>query len=49
VKGGYIHSIYQDARARYTEPLATNAEVRAMSLEAEDRLYREARLTLCRD
>jgi hypothetical protein len=43
------HDVYADARERYTEPMATDAEVRAMSLEEEERLYAEARLTLCRD
>jgi hypothetical protein len=43
------YAVYADARQRYTEPMATDAEIRAISLEAEDQPYAEARLTLCRD
>ena len=43
------YAVYADARERYTEPMATDANIRAMSLEDEDRLYTEAKPTLCRD
>jgi hypothetical protein len=40
------YSVYQDARARYTGPMATDAEVLAMSPEEQERISAEARLTL---
>jgi hypothetical protein len=39
------HAVYVEARRRFTEPMATRAEVEAMSLEEESQLFREAYLT----